>query len=486
MSIEKSTPTLSNCKVHFIGVGGIGMCGIAEILLRQGAQVSGSDCQPSTLTHRLEKLGLKFFDSHRTSNLGDADVVVVSSAISSDNPERKEAQRRGIPLISRAEALAEVSRLKRSISIAGSHGKTTTTSLLTSSLMSLKLDPMAVVGGRLLVSDSTIAFGAGSWMVAEADESDGSFQRLSPEIAIITNIDNDHLDFYGSMTELEQAFAQFADRVPFYGLLVACGDDPRIKKMLSTYQKPFRTYGFSADNDYRILSREPVSGAVSLLLPEGQQQIRKDLQLEESQVWDLVLPLPGDHFALNAVAVAVVLRHLGFSCQQVNLAFSQFQGVDRRFHFQGEFRGAKIYDDYGHHPTEIRATLKAMKERYPKEKLIVFFQPHRYSRTHLCWQDFLTAFSSADEVFVTDIYPAGEAPLEGIDSKRLAQQIQHSKVIYQPRQIWTECLLHLKEGDVFLFLGAGDIYEIPKDIRLSSANTTSGSSFTENRESTSF
>lgn len=449
MTMQKRLKSLERFQIHFIGVGGIGMCGLAEILLIQGARVSGSDLKASPITRRLEDLGLQFFEGHASGQIGNADVLVISSAIREDNPELMEAAQRKIPIISRAEALAEISRMKRSVAVAGSHGKTTTTSFLATAMVSLDFHPTVVVGGRLLDVGSTVHMGTGPWILAEADESDGSFQKLSPEIAVITNIDNDHLDYYQSMENLVRAFAAFADRIPFYGLLVSCADDPFVQKLLGQFRKPSLTYGFGPQNDFQIVS---CSGRQARVRVQGRG--RKVVSVDE---FSLESPLPGRHNLLNSLATVLVMNHLGASASNVIQALKGFKGVDRRFHFQGEIGKAKIYDDYGHHPTEVRATLQAFREFFPNKKIMVVFQPHRYSRTQVCWDEFCKCFDLADQVFITDIYAAGERPLPGIDALSLAKSVQHPNVQYLAKSEISGLSKSFHEDVVLVLLGAGDI-----------------------------
>lgn len=439
---------LARSKVHFIGIGGIGMCGLAELLHNLGAQVTGSDLGENAQTSHLKSLGIKIFKGHSPENLGDADVVVYSSAVQTSNAEFVSAMERKIPLIRRAEALAELMRLKRGIAIAGTHGKTTTTSLTASIFLSAKQDPTIVVGGRLEVIKSTAQLGKGEWLIAEADESDGTFDRLSPEIVIITNIDSDHLDHYGSFARLQEAFLNFASRIPFYGSLIVCGDDPLTRKLFETFGKQKIYYGLNSSNDY-ILARGD----------EGLWQVSSGSQ----RVVTFNSPMPGEHNALNALAAMLAAKLAGIAWSDSAAAIQGFRGVDRRFQLKAQVQGVDFYDDYGHHPTEVKAVLKGFKERFPERRLVVFFQPHRFTRTQICWKEFVHCFSDADRLMLTDIYPAGEPPIAGIDSLRLSKEVEHKSVVYLSRSeddFVRKTLSEIQPGDVFLTLGAGDISKI--------------------------
>lgn len=439
---------LAKSKVHFIGIGGIGMCGLAELLHNMGAPVSGSDQSENAQTLRLKEMGVRVIKGHAPENIGDAEVVVYSSAVKADNPEYREALKRKIPLIRRAEALAEIMRLKRGIAVAGTHGKTTTTSLTASVFLSAGSDPTIVVGGRLDVIKSTAQLGQGEWLIAEADESDGSFTRLSPEIVIITNIDTDHLDHYKSFENLKEAFHDFASRIPFYGVAIVCGDDPHIREVFSHFGKRWISYGLKPDNDY-VLKK----GAGANWSVEHAHEV----------IGVLNVPMPGEHNALNALAATLTGLQAGLTFEQAARGIAEFRGVDRRFQHKASVRGIDVYDDYGHHPTEIKAVLRGMKERFPERRIVTVFQPHRYSRTKICWNEFLTCFSKTDVLFLVDIYAAGEAPLEGVTSERLVQEIQHANAHSISRQKdpqLSQVREFLKPGDVLLTLGAGDISKL--------------------------
>lgn len=447
---------LQTAKFHFVGVGGIGMCGLAELLHNMGAKVSGSDISENANTERLKDLGVKIFKGHSASNVGDADVVVYSSAIQYGNPEISEARARQIPLMPRAEALAEIMRSKRGIAVAGTHGKTTTTSMTTAVFLEANLSPTIVVGGRLELIKSTAILGSGEWLVAEADESDGSFHKLSPEVAIITNIDSDHLDHFKTFENLQKNFYDFALRIPFYGKVIVCGDDPIVRQVFENFPKRILFYGFEEKNDL-VISGE-----------QGHYFVHRSDRLLGAKhlVGEFQLNVPGRHNALNATAAICAGMAAGIPFAVCAKGLQRYEGVDRRFHYKGEKRGIKVYDDYGHHPTEVRAVMQAFREKFPQQRLVVFFQPHRYSRTEHCWHDFTTAFKDADEVLLTDIYPAGESPIPGVNSERLAQEMKHESAHYFVRDEKSaqKIVSSLKDGDVFITLGAGDGWKLGLDV----------------------
>lgn len=432
------------------------MCGLAELLHNVGAQVSGSDASENANTQRLKELGLKVFLGHKADQIGNADVVVYSSAISFQNPEIAEARSRGIPLIPRAEALSEIMRLKRGIAIAGTHGKTTTTSLVSSIFLQASMSPTIVVGGRLGVIRSTAMLGQGEWLIAEADESDGSFHKLSPEISVITNIDSDHLDHFKTFENLQKNFYEFALRAPFYGGVIVCGDDPIVRDLFQHFPKRILFYGFNDGNDYQIRGEK---GHYELYYTDKKTG-------KQSLCGKFEMPVPGRHNALNACAAIIVGLEAGISFENCQKGLLNFQGVERRFQFKGEKKSVRVYDDYGHHPTEVKATLSAFREKYPQKRVVVMFQPHRYSRTESCWHEFTQCFSQCDSVILTDIYAAGEQPIEGISSERLVQELKHSQKIYIPKDanLTSSILKNLKEGDVFVTLGAGDGWKIGMEV----------------------
>ncbi|MBX7231700.1 MAG: UDP-N-acetylmuramate--L-alanine ligase [Bdellovibrionales bacterium] len=423
------------------------MSGLAELLHNMGAHVTGSDSQENIQTQRLRDLGISIYLGQKPQNLSQAEVVVYSSAVKADNPEYQEAFRKKIPLIRRAEALAEIMRLKRGIGIAGTHGKTTTTSLTASIFLGSHFDPTIVVGGRLDIIKSTALLGQGEWIIAEADESDGSFTRLSPEIVVITNVDNDHLDHYGSMGALRRAFYDFALRIPFYGTAIICGDDLEVRRLFHDFPKKKIFYGFSPENDV------VVSGSNNNYL----------IKFSENYCCELKLPLPGKHNVLNATASLLVAQEAGIPLDLGLKAVGEFKGVDRRFQHKASIRGIDFFDDYGHHPTEVAAVISGCREKYPQRRQIVLFQPHRYSRTKICWESFLDCFYGADKVFLLDIYPAGEKPMLEISSKLLSQAVRHTDCQYLSRdhdEYLSILQKELRPGDILITLGAGDVYKL--------------------------
>ncbi len=440
-------------RIHFVGVGGIGMSGIAEVLLNLGYRVSGSDLKESPLTRRLAGLGARIAPGHAPENLGDASVVVTSSAVKADNPEVVEAHRRLVPVIPRAEMLAELMRMKYSVAVAGAHGKTTTTSLVAAVLSEAGLDPTVVVGGRLTGLGSNARLGQGEFLVAEADESDGSFLLLFPTVAVITNIDREHMDHYGTEEALETAFVDFANKVPFYGAVVACLDDPRVQAALPRIRKRILTYGLSAQADVsaRNVRRE---GGASLF----EVMLRGEPKLEVS------LSLPGEHNVLNALAAVAVGTELEVAPERIAQALSGFSGVDRRSQVIGEAAGILVMDDYAHHPSELQATLRGLREAYGR-RLVAVFQPHRYSRTRDLFERFLTAFYGADVLVVTDVYPAGEAPQPGATGEALVDGIRvhgHKDVefVAEPARVAEFLESRLRSGDVVVTLGAGNVWQV--------------------------
>ncbi len=447
---------IDKAKFYFIGIGGIGMCGLAELLHNLGASVSGSDGVENANTERLKKLGVAVYKGHLAAQVGEADVVVYSSAIASSNVEMVEARAKEIPLIPRAEALAEIMRLKRGIAVAGTHGKTTTTSLIASIFLEAELNPTIVIGGRFERIQSTALLGTGEWLIAEADESDGSFNKLSPEIAVITNIDSDHMDHFKTFENLKRAFLDFAYRVPFYGVVIVCGDDPSVRELFMNYSKRILFYGFAATNDFVIEGEK------------GHYSISKNDKLDQKKVklGSFHLNTPGRHNALNAAASVVVGLSVGLDFEICAKGLEHFEGVDRRFHFKGEEANIKVYDDYGHHPTEVRATLQAFREKFENNRVVVYFQPHRFSRTEHCWQDYKTCFAQADVLMLTDIYAAGESPIPGITSEKLLAEMNQPHASYLPKsdKQLDVILKELRAGDIFLTLGAGDGWKLGLDV----------------------
>jgi UDP-N-acetylmuramate--alanine ligase len=436
--------------IHFVGIGGIGMSGIAEVLLASGFLVTGSDSKESDTTRRLVSLGARVFVGHRAENVDDADVVVFSSAIVRDNVELVTARERAVPVIPRAEMLGELMRLKDGIAIAGSHGKTTTTSLVATVLVHAGLDPTVVIGGKLNSLGSNATRGAGDLLVAEADESDGSFLALTPVVAVITNIDPEHLDHYGTHEKVKEAFVDFANRVPFYGLVVACLDHPHVQDILPRIEKRTATYGFAAQADYRAKNAE------SQGLSTRFEVVRRGESLGQFEV-----RMPGLHNVLNTLAVIAVADELGVPHDALREALRTFGGVQRRFTIVGEEQGVTIVDDYGHHPAEIQATLEAAQRAYGR-RLVIAFQPHRYSRTHHLFDDLSRAFNRADVLFLTDVYAAGEAPIAGADSESLVRAIRargHRDVHLVPsrKDLALSIDSRVRSGDIVITLGAGDI-----------------------------
>ncbi len=453
-------------QIHFVGIGGIGMSGIAEVLVASGFEVSGSDTKDSDITKRLRELGATVAIGHRAENVGPADVVVYSSAITRENPELVEARHRLIPVIPRAEMLAELMRLKDGIAIAGSHGKTTTTSLVATVLVEAGLDPTVVIGGKLNALGSNAARGTGNLLLAEADESDGSFLHLSPVISVITNIDAEHLDHYGTHEKVKDAFAEFANRVPFYGLVVACLDHPHVQAILPRIEKRVTTYGLSNQADYR--ARNPIIAGLSTtfeVIHRGKSRGNFEVRM------------PGIHNVLNTLAVIAVADELSVDENALRRALASFQGVQRRFTIRGETQGIMVVDDYGHHPAEVAATLDAAQRAYGR-RLVVAFQPHRYSRTVSCWDELVRAFNRADVLLLTDVYGAGEKLIEGATSDKLADAIRkhgHRNVEHIGSRDNAAKRLHevARAGDVVITLGAGDITKTgPELLALLETNRT--------------
>jgi UDP-N-acetylmuramate--alanine ligase len=400
-------------RVHFIGIGGIGMSGIAEILLTMGYAVSGSDLRGSPTTERLERLGATIYVGHAAGNAAASDVVVTSSAVAKDNPEVVEARTRKIPVIQRAEMLAELMRLKYGIAIAGMHGKTTTTSMVAAVLAGGELDPTVVVGGRVDAMGSNARLGKSQYLVAEADESDRSFLLLSPILAVVTNLDREHMDSYADMADVENCFVEFMDKVPFYGAVTACVDDERLRGILARVRRRVYTYGESAEADFRLRMLPGVDHC----------HARFEINARGLVLGPFELHVPGRHNVLNATAAVAIGVQLGLAPEKIAAGLATFRGVDRRFQVRGLERGVTVIDDYGHHPTEIRATLQAARE-CGYGRVLVLFQPHRYTRTRDLMEDFADAFGDADAVQVLDIYAASEQQIEGISGETLAAAIQ--------------------------------------------------------------
>jgi UDP-N-acetylmuramate--alanine ligase len=443
--------------LHFVGIGGAGMSGIAEVLLNLGYEVSGSDAAAGATTQRLQTLGAKVFHGHAREHVAGADALVVSSAIARDNPELLEARARRIPIVPRAEMLGELLRLRQGIAIAGTHGKTTTTSLVASVLAAGGLDPTFVIGGRLNSAGVHARLGGGEYIVVEADESDASFLHLSPVIAVVTNIDNDHMETYGhDLARLRQAFVEFIARLPFYGRAVLCLDDARVREILPLLSKPVLGYGFAADAQVRATGvRTDVGG------------MRFTVEREQRAPLELRLNLPGEHNVRNALAAVAVAQELGVADAAVAEALANFKGVGRRFARMGEVElpgggSFTLVDDYGHHPVEMAATLAAARGAFPERRIVLAFQPHRYTRTRDCFEDFVSVLSQADAVLLTEVYPAGEAPIVAADGRSLARALRLANRI---EPLFVESIDALarailesaRPGDVVITMGAGSI-----------------------------
>jgi UDP-N-acetylmuramate--alanine ligase len=436
--------------VHFIGIGGIGMSGIAEILLNLGHRVSGSDLKRSPITDRLLSLGATIFEGHAASNIAGADVVVMTSALSSQNPEVLAAREQCIPVIQRAEMLAELMRLKYGVAIAGMHGKTTTTSMIAAVLAAGGLDPTVVVGGRVETMGSSARLGRSQYLVAEADESDRSFLKLSPILAVVTNIDREHMDCYRDMEDVERAFLDFMDRVPFYGATTACIDDPKLAALLPRVRHTVLTYGLAREAAFRLEVLPTPSGSQSEFL----------VHRKGEALGPFTLSVPGLHNLRNATAAVAIGIQLDVSVEHVAAGLAAFGGVERRFQRKGEVRGVTVVDDYGHHPTEIRATLEAARQ-CGFRRILVLFQPHRYTRTRDLIHEFRDCFQAADVVRVLDIYAASETPIPGVDARGLAKVIQGADVRYSPsfEEAVAQIVRIAEPGDLVLTMGAGNIHQ---------------------------
>src|SRR5438477_6809397 len=443
-------------RIHFVGIGGIGMSGIAEVLLNLGYKISGSDLKSSAVTQRLATLGATISEGHQAENISGAEVVVVSSAVPPDNPEIAEARALHVPVIQRAEMLAELMRLKYGITIAGMHGKTTTTSMVAAVLAAGGLDPTVVVGGRVDAMGSNARLGKSQYLVAEADESDRSFLKLSPILAVVTNIDREHMDCYRSMKDVKRAFLEFMDRLPFYGMVVACNDDPLLRRLFPQIRRRLVTYGTRRGSDFQIKLDKPKSH------PESVGHFHVTYRGETLGAFEL--HVPGIHNILNATAAIAVGVGLDVPVAQIHSALAGFAGVDRRFQLRGTAAGVSVIDDYGHHPTEIRATLAAARE-CGYRKVHVVFQPHRYTRTQSLIDEFATAFENADSLFVLDIYPAGEPLIPEITGEALARRIGEkgtppAKYVSSFENAATSVIADAQEGDMILTLGAGSVSQL--------------------------
>jgi UDP-N-acetylmuramate--alanine ligase len=444
-------------QIHLVGIGGSGMSGIAEVLLTLGYKVTGSDLQVSDTTRRLEELGGRIFVGHQESNVGEAQVVVISSAVSAQNPEVVAAKAKQIPVIPRAEMLAELMRLKFGVAIAGAHGKTTTTSMVANVLAQGGLDPTMVIGGKVNALGSHARLGRGDLLVAEADESDGSFLRLSPTIVAVTNLDREHLDHYGSMERINECFLEFINKVPFYGLAVLCADDDRLSALFPKIVKRYQTYGLSERDGVT-----PDFFATEISLNKWGAEFRA--QFRGRNLGPFRLAVPGQHNVSNALVAIAVGLELDVPVDLIRKALAAYAGVERRFHLRGEAGGIMVVDDYGHHPTEIKATLAAAKQGWGGRRLVVLFQPHRYTRTRDLLEDFAKAFDQSDVLFLADIYAAGEQPIPGVSGAKLADIVReagHPSVTFVEHkdQLVDQVLPHLKSGDLVMTLGAGDIWK---------------------------
>ncbi len=439
--------------IHFVGIGGIGMSGIAEVLINHGYKVQGSDLKASKITDRLKELGAVIYEGQRAENLEDAEVVVISSAIKPGNPELDAARLKGLPVVRRAEMLAELMRLKSNVAIAGTHGKTTTTTLVAELLVEGGIDPTVVNGGIIHAYGSNARMGQGDWMVVEADESDGTFNRLPATIAIVTNIDPEHMEHWGTIENLRQGFYDFVSGIPFYGLAVCCTDHPEVQSLVGKItDRRVVTYGFNAQADVR---------AVNLTYKKGVAHFDIVLAAEDMVIEGCTLPMPGDHNVSNALAAVAVSRHLGMKVEEIKQALAAFGGVNRRFTKVGEINGVTIIDDYGHHPVEIAAVLKAARQA-SEGRVIAVHQPHRYSRLHSLFDDFCTCFNEADVVGIAEVYAAGEEPIEGASRDDLVAGLirhghRHARAVTSEDDLVRLVREQARDGDMVVCLGAGTI-----------------------------
>jgi len=444
--------------IHFVGIGGSGMSGIAEVLINLGYKVSGSDLKQTEITQRLVSLGGKIFIGHKPEQIGNAHVVVTSSAVLPDNPEVVQAKKLKIPVIPRAEMLAELMRLKYAVTIAGSHGKTVTTSLVSMILAEGGLDPTVVIGGRLKNIGSSAKLGKGEFIVAEADESDGSFLKLTPTIALVTNIDDDHLDHYKTLDNIKSAFTQFVNKVPFYGSIILCGEDENIKSIIPQITRKYYTYGIGKNYDFY---------AENIVHEEMDTEF--DICFTGKNLGRLRIHLPGVHNVVNSLGAAAVGIELGIELEKIRKAFLDFTGVSRRLEVKARKKDIVFIDDYGHHPTEIRVTLETIKSIWPERRLLVVFQPHRYTRTRDLARKFGSSFNSVSRVWLTDIYSAGEKPIPGISSSLILESFPSDKretvtLSSDRNAIIKEVIKSLRPRDVLVTLGAGDVYKIGEEI----------------------
>jgi len=449
---------LKKYHIHFVGIGGIGMSGIAELLLNLGYKVSGSDLTSTQITQRLASLGGTIYQGHAEAHIKDADVVVISSAVKQDNPEVVAAYQSAVPVIPRAEMLAELMRIKFSVAVAGAHGKTSTTSMVAAVLAKGDLDPTVVIGGKLKSIGSNAVLGKGDFIVAEADESDGSFLKYSPAIAVVTNIDREHLDFYQDLEEIKSVFLAFIDRLPFYGTAILCLDNEGIQALIPSVKKRFTTYGLTSQAD--LQARD--------IIFEG-LKCRYNVYHKDRLLGEILLNLPGIHNIYNSLASISVGLELDLPFDVIKSALANIEGVARRMEIKGHAKEVIVVDDYGHHPTEIRTTLQAVSQSWPERRKVVVFQPHRYSRTQNLFEEFTRAFYQSDLLIVMPIYPAGEKVIPGVTARSLAESIRahgHKEVVYMGGV--DECLTHLEKiltpGDLLLTLGAGNVFKIGETI----------------------
>ncbi|WP_439586173.1 UDP-N-acetylmuramate--L-alanine ligase [Hydrogenophaga sp.] len=453
--------------IHFVGIGGAGMSGIAEVLLNQGYRISGSDLGESTVTRRLVALGAEVFVGHDAAHIEGADAIVTSTAVKEDNPEVVAAHAKLIPVVPRAVMLAELMRMKKGVAIAGTHGKTTTTSLVTSVLAAGHLDPTFVIGGRLNSANANAQLGSGEYIVVEADESDASFLNLLPVLSVVTNIDADHMDTYGhDFGNLKTAFVDFLHKMPFYGAAVVCVDDPAIREILPRIARPITSYGFSEDAQVRAINVRAVDTQMHFTV-----QRRNGVELPDL---DIVLNLPGDHNVLNALAAIGIAVELGVEDAAVQQALAEFKGVGRRFQRYGEAAlpsggHCTVVDDYGHHPVEMAATLAAARGAYPGRRLVLAFQPHRYTRTRDCFEDFVKVIGQADAVLLAEVYAAGEAPIVAADGRSLARALRVAgklePVFVDDIAAMAQAVLdNARDGDVVLCMGAGTVGNVAAQV----------------------
>lgn len=453
--------------IHFVGIGGAGMCGIAEVLLNQGYSITGSDLKESEVTRRLSKLGAKVYIGHHASNVRHADVVVNSSAVQSGNPELIEAKSLRTPIVRRAEMLGELMRYRHGIAVAGTHGKTTTTSLIASVLAAGEKDPTFVIGGLLNSAGTNARLGESEYLVAEADESDASFLHLQPMVTVITNIEADHMDTYGGdFSKLKQTFVEFVHNLPFYGVAVVCGDDPVIQEIIPELSRSIVTYGFGDDNDFQAF--DVVQKAASLTF--------KVKRPDGKPILELSLNMPGRHNVLNATATVAVATDEGVSDEAIKQGLKDFEGVGRRFQIYGEYAIGEneqdtvmLVDDYGHHPTEVAVTIQAVRDGWPERRLVMVYQPHRYSRTRDLYEDFVAVLSSVDQLILLEVYSAGEDPIQGADSRHLSRTIRnrgHVDPIFVEGIEGVPAVVNdiLKPGDILITQGAGNIGILAKEL----------------------